>query len=75
MAAWLSLPSVSVVREGDDHWRVLRELLIETGTAGNLTSDPHLAAIAISRGATLVSCDSDFGRFRGLRWEIPLASS
>jgi hypothetical protein len=39
--------------------------------AGNLTTDAHLAALAISHGAVLVSFDTDFGRFKGLRWSRP----
>jgi len=69
---WLSLPNTSVVRDKDGHWEVLRTLLGEAGTAGNLTTDAHLATLAISHGAVLVSCDRDFARFRGLRWENPL---
>lgn len=72
--AWLAAPSARLVSEtGEDHWRLLRALLGEVGTAGNLTTDAHLAAIAITNGATLVSCDADFARFRGLRWENPTA--
>jgi len=41
--------------------------------AGNLTTDAHLAALAIEYQAELASTDSDFGRFRGLRWFNPLA--
>jgi hypothetical protein len=37
-----------------------------------LTTDAHLAALAISHGAVLVSCDNDFSRFKGLRLENPL---
>ena len=68
---WLTHPNVRIVRETDQHWLILRELLDEAGTAGNLTTDAHLAAIAISHGAILASCDADFGRFRHLRWENP----
>ena len=50
-------------------------LIEKTGVAGNLTADAHLASLAISRGAVLVSCDADFSRFRGLRWENPLLAS
>jgi hypothetical protein len=39
------------------------------GMAGNLSSDAHLAALAIEHGATLVSFDRDFERFAGLRFE------
>lgn len=68
---WLSHENTRLVQETDEHWFILRQLLEQTGTAGNLTTDAHLASLAIGNGATLVSCDSDFGRFGQLRWENP----
>ena len=68
---WLGLEQVRLVQETDDHWHIVRELLAAAGTAGNLTTDSHLAALALSHGATLVSFDHDFARFPGLRWENP----
>jgi len=62
---------VRLLEAGPEHWRHLRRLLYETGSAGNLTTDAHLAALAIEHGATLVSYDHDFGRFDHLRWERP----
>ena len=70
--AWLSLPIVHVPTEKENHWDVLSGLLRETGAAGNLTTDAHLATLAITRDALLVSCDNDFARFRGLRYRNPL---
>ena len=70
---WVSHAGVKVVTERDEHWRNLKGYLEQTGTAGNLTTDAHLASLAISYGAALVSCDSDFSRFSELRWENPLA--
>ena len=69
--AWLNHANIRVVAETQEHWRILMELLADAGTAGNLTTDAHLASLAISHGATLVSCDADFGRFQHLRWENP----
>lgn len=69
---WLSLENVRVVREKDDHWETMKPLFGAIGTAGNLTTDAHLAALALSHDAVLVSCDTDFARFKGLRWENPL---
>jgi toxin-antitoxin system PIN domain toxin len=69
---WLSRENFRVVRENDDHWVTLKSLLRVSGTAGNLTTDAHLAALALTHGAVLVSCDADFARFKGLRWENPL---
>jgi uncharacterized protein len=48
------------------------ELLADAGTAGNLTTDAQLAAVALDLDADLRSNDSDFGRFTGLRWINPL---
>jgi toxin-antitoxin system PIN domain toxin len=69
---WLAQPAVTVVHPTDRHAAVLRDLLAPLGAAGNLTSDAHLAALAIEHGATLHSCDNDFSRFSGLRWTDPL---
>lgn len=69
--SWLKLEQTRLVLETEDNWHILRDLLAATGTAGNLTTDSQLAALAISHGATLVSFDRDFGRFPNLRWEIP----
>jgi len=71
---WLERPNVTVVEPTERHSAVLRELLAVLGTAGNLTSDAHLAALAIEHGALLCSCDADFSRFPGLRWVDPLRS-
>ncbi len=51
---------------------MLRGLLEPLGTAGNLTMEAHLAALAIEHGAEICSADADFARFRGLRWVNPL---
>jgi uncharacterized protein len=74
VSEWLAQPPVAVVHPTDRHADVLRELLGPLGTAGNLTSDAHLAALAIEHGATLCSCDADFSRFSGVRWLDPLAA-
>jgi toxin-antitoxin system PIN domain toxin len=70
---WLSQPAAVVVSPTDKHVRVLRALLSPLGTAGNLTSDAHLAALAVEHGAALVSWDHDFARFPGLQWRTPAA--
>lgn len=69
---WLAQPCTTVIHPTERHSAVLRELLDELGTAGNLTSDAHLAALAIEHGADLCSTDTDFARFPGLRWTNPL---
>jgi uncharacterized protein len=69
----LSQPNVQLLSPKMRHWAILRSLLIETGTAGNLTTDAHLAALAIENGAELCSTDRDFSRFPRLNWTNPIA--
>lgn len=64
---WLARPQATVLQPGDRHPSLLRELIEKAGTAGDLTSDAHLAAIAIEHGARLATFDTDFYRFKGLR--------
>jgi toxin-antitoxin system PIN domain toxin len=70
--SWLAQPCATIVHPTDRHTALLRDLLGPLGTAGNLTTDAHLAALAIEHGAELCSSDADFGRFPGLRWTDPL---
>ena len=69
---WLDQPEVRVVEPGPRHLDVVEDLLRATGVAGSLTTDTHLAALAIEYQAELHSNDADFGRFPGLRWVNPL---
>ena len=69
---WLAQPPVRIVQPTASHWDLLKQLLQPLGTAGNLTTDAHLAALALEHGATLYSTDSDFQRFAHLKWKNPL---
>jgi toxin-antitoxin system PIN domain toxin len=70
---WLDQPEVRIIEPGPRHLELVEELFRATGVGGSLTTDTHLAAIAIEHQAELHSNDSDFGRFRGLRWVNPLS--
>ena len=72
VADWLDQPVARVVHPGPRHLSILRNLLLPIGTGGNLTSDAHLAALAIEQDALLCSCDADFARFAGLHWRNPI---
>jgi toxin-antitoxin system PIN domain toxin len=69
---WLQRPNVVALAPGRDHWVILRSLVSASGMAGNLTTDAHLAALAIEHGCQLCSTDTDFARFPRLDWENPL---
>ena len=63
---------VEVVSDADLSWDLYRELIGASPRAlRNTIDDAQMAAIAISRGATLASFDSDYACFvdHGLRWE------
>jgi toxin-antitoxin system PIN domain toxin len=70
---WLAQPPAAIVEPTARHLGVLGGLLSSAGTAGNLVSDAHLAALAVEHAAQLISFDSDFGRFDGLAWDRPSA--
>lgn len=69
---WMARPNVEPLDPGVRHLDILHRLLTEIGVGGNLTTDAHLAALAIEHEAELYSNDTDFGRFPGLRWRNPL---
>jgi len=61
-----------IVQESEAHWNILKSRLEKAGTADNLTTDAHLAALAIGSGSVLISCGNEFTRFEKLRWMSPL---
>jgi hypothetical protein len=70
---WLQQPNVRLLAPGENHWSVLRQVIIDGQARGPLMSDAHLAALTIEHGGVLHTTDRDFGRFPGLRWTNPLA--
>lgn len=72
VSEWLEIPTVKAVAPGRNHWPILRNLLVQSGTVGNLTTDAHIAALALEQGYTVCSADNDFKRFSGLRCVNPL---
>ena len=61
--SWLAQPPATIVAPTARHPAVLRGLLEQAGTASNLTTDAHLAALAVEHGADVVTFDRDFARF------------
>ena len=71
VADWLTAPPAVVINATSRHLELLRGLVQTTGAAANLVNDAHLAALALEHDAAVVSYDRDFGRFAGLRHELP----
>jgi len=53
------------------HWDIFIGLCAPVH--GALVTDAYLAALAIEHGCELITTDSDFAWFPGLRWRHPLA--
>lgn len=70
---WLAMPHIHIAEASPRHFERLRAELERLGAAGNLTTDAHLATLAMERGYVLYSTDADFARFKGLRWKNPCA--
>jgi hypothetical protein len=70
---WLQQPNVQILVPSDQHWSVLRQMIVEGQASGPLVSDAEIAAITIEHGAVLHTADRDFARFPGLRWKNPLS--
>lgn len=70
--SWLERPGVRILEPGPRHFEILAGLLSGLGFGGNLTTEAHLAAIAIEHHCEIHGNDTDFGRFPGLRWRDPL---
>lgn len=68
---WLAQPAAVVAEPTARHSSLLRQLLKAVGTGGNLVNDAHLAALAIEHRARIVSYDTDFLRFPGIKLETP----
>ena len=70
--SWLDQPCTRIIHPTERHWIVFQKMLFDGQAVANLVTDAHLAALAVEHGCELVSTDSDFSRFRGIRWSNPL---
>jgi uncharacterized protein len=70
--SWLDQPCTRIVHPTDRHWIVFQKLLVEGQAVANLVTDAHLAALACEHGCELISTDTDFSRFPGVKWRNPL---
>jgi uncharacterized protein len=71
VADWCAAPGSVLVGPTPRHADVLSGLLSRVGAGGNLVNDAHLAALALEHRAGIVSYDTDFSRFDGVRWDSP----
>jgi predicted nucleic acid-binding protein len=60
------------LRDRDDHWPLLRRMIVEGQAPGALVSDAQIATLTMEYGGTLQTTDRDFARFEvcdgKIRW-------
>ncbi len=67
---WLTHANCHILHPTIRHADILARLLLAVGTAGSLTNDAHLAALAIEHDAEIGTFDRDFKRFSGLKFQL-----
>ena len=70
--SWLDRKQVRLHDMLPDDVNAALALLEAAGTAGNLTTDAQIAAVALRLDAEVHTADLDFGRFAGVRFRNPL---
>jgi len=74
LMALLEWPQARIADAGSRWWDTFAALVAEHDPRGAEVSDVALAAMALDHGATWVSFDRGFARFRGLAWVNPAES-
>jgi uncharacterized protein len=69
---WFQQQSVEIVLPTPRHWTTLRAMLTTGQAGGSMTTDAHVAALALEHGATLYTTDRDFLKFPGVRVVNPI---
>ena len=72
--SWFDQPCVKIIQPTENHWKIFQQMLRVGNATANLVSDAHLAALAVEHNCELNSSDTDFARFRGLKWKNPIAA-
>jgi toxin-antitoxin system PIN domain toxin len=74
--AWMESPTLTLLGEATQHWRILRGQLLDSRVSGPLVHDARVAAICIAHGVReLLTADRDFARFPGLSCRNPLIAA
>jgi toxin-antitoxin system PIN domain toxin len=71
---WLAAVPVWIPTPTARHAETLGDLVTRYQLSGNLIPDADLTALAIEHGLSVCSADTDFARFKEVRWINPLAA-
>ncbi len=70
---WLNSPSLVLIGESDNHWKLLQELIRNGKVNGPMVHEARIAAICLTHGVNeFCSADRDFSRFPRLAIRNPL---
>ena len=64
-------PQCHLIQPGPRHWGIFVRLCEGANATGNLVQDAWFAALAIESGCEWITYDTDYARFKGLRWRMP----
>jgi toxin-antitoxin system PIN domain toxin len=71
--AWLEVPNLHLLSEGEEYWQLLRALVNAGRVSGPRVQDARIAAVCLYHGIDeLWTADRDFSRFPDLRVRNPL---
>ncbi len=71
--AWLESPTLFLLTEAPEYWKVLRRIVCTSKINGPMIHYARIAALCIQNGVTeLLTADRDFGRFNELKTRNPL---
>lgn len=71
--SWLDFPRVRLVGPGFRHFEAMAALFAQSSAQFDLTTDIHIAALAMEHRAVVHTNDSDFGRFPRVKIFNPLS--
>lgn len=72
--AWTSPPNAILLEPGPRHLAILSGLLTAAGTGGNLTTDAHIATLALENRCPVVTFDRGLARY-GVDLVVPGAGT
>ena len=76
LRAVLGSPSLILLAETPRHAELMDAVVRDSGVAGNLIHDAHIAALCLEHGVTeIITGDRDFRRFSGLTVTDPFATA
>lgn len=70
--SWIAMPSAHLLPQEESDVVQSLDWLVAQGVGGNLTTDAQIAATALRTRAVVHTADTDFSRFRGVKWINPL---